>query len=331
MTLPVLVGYSTRINSDSQLPDVVDILIRDKCNGLRYGAPYGSGTGRYLKSDVEYFLNNWAMRYGGVVVVDINHTYNESSLNWNTITEKCLMVCEDFPNNPRVCPEVANEISGQDKWAHIRDVVQAVRDAGYTNKLVWDKHWTSGWQNVGVDENGHHFYMNVWTIANIQRELQAGLDAGLQLLSTEVGAHGKESGSFTTNNVNQLNTMLDWCVNDKGIGALVWMNTGISNDSAYTRLGLDLPEGEPIWFDEPKPEPEPPVDLSNYYTKSQVDTQVNALISDLKTYVDAKTSGNSDSIIENASYLAILNDKTNVTNVKLDAFIQRLREAFIGV
>lgn len=269
MMISTLIGYATRIESDNQLSQVVNILKRDKSNCLRYGVPYGSGTGRYRKSDIQYFLDQWAIPNGGVIIVDINHTYGNPTLNWNLIMNNCLMVCEDFSNNPRVFIEIANEIYGSGVVQGIIDTVNAIHNAGYTNKIVWDKHSRGTWYETGVDYNGRHFYMEGanWTVQKLQNELSAGIEDGLMpMVCTEVGAHTNEAGSFTDNNVGLLNTMIQWCTQDMGIGVLVWMNEGVSNDNAYITHGLVIPEAEPIWFDD---EPQPPINLDDYYTKAE--------------------------------------------------------------
>lgn len=276
---PTIIGYATRINQDNQLPDVVEILERDKCNGLRYSAPYGpGGDGRYEEEDIRYFLDEWAIPKGGVIVVDINHTYKEPSIDWNLITDNCLRVCEDFPideqhpENKRVFVEIANELGGSGTWNRVSNVAQIIKNAEHKHTLVWDKHWMSGWQDVHVDYNGHHFYVDVWTrngrsLAQHQAMIEDGMNIGLKMLITECGAEADEA-PYSSNSVNLFSDQIQKYY-DIGVGCLVWQNVWTKNDADYQAKGLRMPVGKPIWLDEQIPLP----DLSNYYTKAESDAR----------------------------------------------------------
>jgi hypothetical protein len=148
-----------------------------------------------------------------------------------------------WPNNNRVAVELINEYVSNDFYPRMQDLVDSIRDAGYTNPIVVNK-WNQAWTviNDPLDNTyqGYHFYFNSWSVSGATSQMNNALSKGIKIINTEMGADYNEYNSFTTATVEETNEFLAWCT-DHGIGNTVWMNENLNNWQRYQQLGLTFP------------------------------------------------------------------------------------------
>ena len=140
---------------------------------------------------------------------------------------------------------MGNEYVSTDFHTTFQDIIDTVRDAGYTNTLVIDK-WNTNWSSALFDDPadsiyvGMHFYFNTWSVSGAISQMKTAQNLGLKLVNTEVGADYNEASAFTTSTVNELNDFLAQCA-ELGIANNVWMNENLNNWQTYQSLGIDFP------------------------------------------------------------------------------------------
>jgi PKD repeat protein len=249
-----LSGYPT---STSEVQNIIDVM---NANGLTLYRMsfnpewFSEKPHPYTSSFIEYFLEHCTH----TIIVDRNHLYppnepsaDEARRNWSTVKASLLDVCQQFPNNPRVIVELINEYTSRDFQSRMQDLVNTIRDAGYTNPIVVDKCETRWSQSVLNDpENnyylGMHFYFNSWSVSGATQQMQYALNLGLNVINTEIGADFGEYGNFDASEVDEVNQFLAWCYT-YGIANCVWMNENLDNWPRYRELGVYFPtEPEPL-------------------------------------------------------------------------------------
>lgn len=267
-----LSGYPTSI---AELDSIINELNARRANVYRMSANpewFRSKPHPYREEYVAYMLEHW----DGYIVVDRNHIYppNESGAsdlrsNMEQAKNSLLEVCAAFPNNPRVMVELLNEYVSIDFQQTTQTLINAIRNAGYTNPIVVNK-WNTGWSTYPTDPKsnlygGMHFYFNSWSVSGALSQMnyalsqvQSGKLKGV--INTELGADYNEASQFSSSEVQELNNFLSECA-AKGIGNCIWMNENLSNIRRYTELGLNMPIGstpEEPQEEPPEEEPEEP-------------------------------------------------------------------------
>jgi len=205
-----------------------------------------------MNSCVQYYLEHCAQP----LIINYYHQYPPGlsvPSDWTDSTSKALGLLSTFNTyQNRLWLEPANErINAQNTTpdltafaGYIQDFINEIRATGYkTVKIVVDRWYNqpySALASISDPENkfwlGDHHYMDQegsWEAA--RNKAQQGLDLGLKLMDTEVGAHIDEYPSFTQSLVDMVNNYLDWAkTND--VGACVWMLHGVRNWPQYTTL-----------------------------------------------------------------------------------------------
>jgi hypothetical protein len=170
-----------------------------------------------------------------------------SAAEWTEVQTWTLELLDSFSAyQDRLWVEPINERTNSDLATPLQTLVTAVRDAGYTARIIANK-WDQSWASMASIHDpldrfwtGYHFYFTngAWTSAESQ--MQTALNLGLKLLNTEVGADYHERDYFDPSEVERLNAFLAWCA-DRGIGNTVWMCYGLQNLPRYEELGLQYP------------------------------------------------------------------------------------------
>lgn len=229
-------------NGFSDLDLIIANLIKYGCDTYRisFTPTWTTGSRPYRPDYVDYFLANTPSNFK--IIIDTNHHTSNDVVDWTQAQASVLAVAARWPNNPCVFIEVINEYANSDYYSKAQTIITAVRNAGYTNPLVSNKHSAAqAWQrfNDPLDNTyqGFHFYMNQYTPAQIQSMMLAAKNAGItKIVNTEVGADYRETQYFTQASVDALNEFLMWSL-ENGIGNNVWLNSGIYNLNRYEYFG----------------------------------------------------------------------------------------------
>ena len=240
-----LSGYPT---STSQVQNIINTMNTNGLNIYRmsFNPTWSSGPHPYHPEYIQYFLDH--SNY--VIIVDRNHLYppqestaQDARNNWNTARNSILQVLQTWPNNQRVAVELINEYVSNDFYSLMQQLVNDIRNAGYTNPIVvnkWNQPWTVINDPLDNTYQGYHFYFNSWSVSGAMSQMNTALSKGIKIINTEVGADYNEYNSFTTATVNELNDFMAQCAN-LGIGNTVWMNENLNNWNRYQDLGIDFP------------------------------------------------------------------------------------------
>lgn len=219
----------------------------------------------YNTDYIDYFLANT----NATLIVDRNHLYppgqtssNLFDANYNTAIANILTTLSQYPNNTRVMVELVNECTDATIWkARCQQMVTAIRNAHYNNSIVANK-WTQSWAVAVLDDPldniyyGMHFYFNSWSVSGAIAQMEYARSLNLRIINTEVGANYNEEGSYTQEEVNELQEFLTQCSN-LGIGNCVWLKYDTGNWDTYLFFGLEMPTFEsedpddfvdPVWL-----------------------------------------------------------------------------------
>jgi hypothetical protein len=244
-------GISGYCTSTTAVQNTIDYMSANGLNIFRLGfSPPWSSARPYNKNLIQYYLDHSNYR----LIVDINHLYPGSSswdefeANVEACTQAALQVCADFPNNQRVIVELVNEYYQQSRYIqYIQPMINAIRQAGYTNPLLVNKYANFAWNCLAFTDPlnnlyvGTHKYFNTLTAGEVDdmiSHMQDGLNRGYKLINTEVGAADSTS-DFSTQNVAALNQFLAWC-RSNGVGNCVWYYENVAYATLYAQLGLQF-------------------------------------------------------------------------------------------
>ncbi len=217
---------------------------------MSFNPTWMSGPHPYHAEYIQYFLDHTPSNW--IIIVDRNHIYPPTEqgaatfrTNLDVARNSILAVCQAWPNNPRVWVEMGNEYVSTDFHTVFQNLINDVRNAGYTNTLVIDK-WNTAWSTAVFNDPydsvyvGMHFYFNSWSVSGAISQMKTAQNLGLKLVNTEVGADFNEASSFTSSTVDELNDFLRQC-EDLGVGNTVWMNENLANWARYQQLSLVFP------------------------------------------------------------------------------------------
>jgi hypothetical protein len=245
-------GYSGYVTSTQILDNLIATCKAKKLNTFRISFNpewFATKPHPYTKSFIQYLLDHSTLK----IIVDRNHLYpptadSSNAVNWTQAQTALLEVCADFPNNDRVMIETINEYVNADWKAKNQALVDAIRNAGYTNPIVANK-WTTGWSaSLLVDPlnklyMGMHFYFNSWSPSGAETQMGYATAQNLKIINTEVGAHSSEYANFTADLVIETNQFLDYCKNSSfELSNLIWLADNLANLAKYEELGLIIPE-----------------------------------------------------------------------------------------
>jgi uncharacterized repeat protein (TIGR02543 family) len=242
-------GFSGYPLSTSAVQNVIDVM---DANGLSiyrmsFNPEWFSSKPRpYNSSYIQYFLDNSDC----MVIVDRNHLYppsgrsaSKARKNWDTVRNSVFEVLETWPNNPRVAVELINEYVSNDFYDRMQELVDEIREAGYTNPIVvnkWDQRWTKINDPLENTFQGYHFYFNYWSVAGAISQMEIALSRDIKIINTEIGADSREKRYFTEETVDELNTFMNQSAN-LGVGNCVWMVEDLDNWPTYQSLGMVFP------------------------------------------------------------------------------------------
>jgi hypothetical protein len=200
---------------------------------------------------IQYYLDHCPYD----LIVDPNHYYDQTLMTnsqWDEATSRCLQILTAFSNyQDRLWIEPQNE-QLTDITSHTQSFVTAVRNAGFTNNIVSDVFWrptsiTVAFQKMATINDplnkfwtGQHFYFDQISLSSAQKYMQQGLNLGLKLINTEIGADAREVDYFDQSEVNSLNSFMQWCA-DRGIGNTVWLMYGDYDYPFYQNFDLEFP------------------------------------------------------------------------------------------
>jgi hypothetical protein len=126
----------------------------------------------------------------------------------------------------------------------MQTLVNDIRNAGYTNKVVFNRWYTISWKVVydsaGQTYQGFHPYFDCCGVSGVESTMKTAQSMGIKLLNTEVGADCKEYKYFSSSEVQKLNSFLSWSYS-KGVGNLIWVNGDLWNWQTYKNLGVNPP------------------------------------------------------------------------------------------
>jgi len=210
---------------------------------------------------IQYFLDNSTAD----LIVDYYHhdtTTLMSNANWTESINQGLAIATYFSAyQSRLWLEPQNEQLDANLVARSQSFVDAIRGAGYSNNIVSDVFWwTSLPSMAAVDDpldkfySGIHVYiydgeMQMWTLSSAEEFMQDGLDAGVKIMNTEVGADTYGNEYFSSDQVTILNSFLVWS-SENDVGNAVWLMYGDYEYPFYQALDLSFPS-------EPTPSPTP--------------------------------------------------------------------------
>lgn len=178
------------------------------------------------------------------------HNYTQGE--WNQNKAWVLDVADTFSSYAsRLWIELANEPLDTDLHTQCQTIVTAVRDEGYTNKLVCDRmdygssHSSSMTQMATVTDpddefyTGEHYYFTSGAWSTAESRVQSAISLGCKIFNTEIGADYNEYPNFSQSEVDRTTEFMentkDLCSNT------VWMRYGLENWATYLSMGLLFP------------------------------------------------------------------------------------------
>jgi hypothetical protein len=243
-----LSGYPT---STSKLQSIIDIM---KANGMNmyrmvFTPQWEGGSQSNIYTYVNYYLTHTPSNW--YIVVDRNHVYPPTEYgasiarkNWSTVRSNIFNTLSTWKNNPRVVVELINEYVSSDFYSRMQTLVNDIRNAGYTNKVVFNRWYTIPWKvvsdSIGQTYQGFHAYFDCCGVSGVESSMQTAQSMGIKLLNTEIGADCKEYKYFSRSEVQTLNSFLSWSYG-KGVGNLIWVNGDLWNWQTYKNLGINPP------------------------------------------------------------------------------------------
>ncbi len=249
-TIP-LVGLSGYPTSTSKLQAIIDIMKANNMNTYRivFTPQWEGGSQSNVYTYVNYYLTHTPSNWN--IVVDRNHVFPpteyEASLarkNWATVRSNIFNTLSTWKNNPRVWIELINEYVSSDFYSRMQTLVNDIRSAGYTNKIVFNRWWTIPWKVVndplGLTYQGFHAYFDDCTVSGVESSMTKAKSMGIKLLNTEIGADCKETKAYSWSEVQAVNSFMSWSYS-RGIGNLIWINGDLWNWQTYKNLGINPP------------------------------------------------------------------------------------------
>ncbi|MCJ7760680.1 hypothetical protein MUP59_06005, partial [Candidatus Bathyarchaeota archaeon] len=228
------IGLSGHPTSITQFQKIIDVMKAFGMNTYRivFTPQWKGGSQSNVYTYVNYYLTHTPSNW--YIIVDRNHlhpaTEYESSLarkNWSTVRSNIFNTLSAWKNNPRVIVEFINEYVSSDFYSRMQTLVNDIRNAGYTNKVVFNRWWTIPWKvvsdPVGQTYQGFHAYFDCCGVSGVESSMKTAQSMGIKLLNTEIGADCKEYKYFSSSEVQTLNSFLLWSYN-RGVGNLIWVN-----------------------------------------------------------------------------------------------------------
>jgi len=147
---------------------------------------FRSKTHPYKENYIEYILDHCDY----TIIIDRNHIYpptedgaRQARNNWNTVENSIFEVLEQWPNNQRVMVELINEYVSNDFYPRMQDLVDQIRDAGYTNPIVankWNQPWTIIDDPLDNTYQGYHFYFKSWSVSAAISQMERAMSKDIK-------------------------------------------------------------------------------------------------------------------------------------------------------
>jgi hypothetical protein len=221
----------------------------------------------YRPNLIQHYLENTPSDW--IIIIDANHLTNwwqQAFDHWETgIKPRLSQVCEDFPDTSRVWVELFNEldIGFTEYYERAQDLIDYVRDEGFTHTLVVNKLYTSGfgWKLLNdplnkIYQGYHPYFQSSLDRANAFNSIQTAVNMGIKIINTEIGANSNNPDQWTQSQVNALQEFTENCA-QIGVGNCIWTSWGTDWYYELLSYGYD--------FDNPagssSPPPPPPITL----------------------------------------------------------------------
>jgi hypothetical protein len=245
-------GFSGFSLTQSSLQQTIDEIQQRNLNTYRisfypsWRAPPGS-LHAYDPAPISYLLANTDL----FIVVDGNHlnppsetTSQEARDHWDEVENRIFTILQAYPNNSRVAVELINEYVSSDYDTRAQNLIDSIRDSGYTNPIVTNK-WTTVWVKFADPLNntyqGMHFYFDTWAPDRAMNQMAIAQNRGItKILNTEVGASSNEYKYYNQTMVDCLSQFISQS-QAIGVSTCIWMNNDTQNLPTYMQYGYLLP------------------------------------------------------------------------------------------
>ena len=270
MTLPVLNGFSGSIDSLAGADEVIQALkdYDGNCYRIAFNPQWTNGSrpweatvqyGPDGETKINYILNHPDFK-GKYLIVDRSHMTDQDSggelpytgttvRSWNTVRQNAFDMCELYKGKENVIICIVNEYWWSTMYVYCEQLVQDLRNAGYTNPILnnkhnhafdWDRHKT---ENPSLDFYGMHWYFTDESDYRLYSEWLKHMDSArdngcLPLCHTEIGASHLGTQTWTQAQMDRLNDAVHES-NARGNGCLVWMQKDADYRFKYEQLGFD--------------------------------------------------------------------------------------------
>ena len=207
---------------------------------------------------IQYYLDHCSYD----LIVDYYHfptMHLLTASEWADSISRGLQILDHFRDyQDRIWIEPQNEQLDSALEVRTQQFVDAVRNAGFTNNIVANVFWRTPIENMASVHDplnkfwtGQHIYFysagttQNWNLQSAESLMQRGIDAGLKMINTEIGADTDGQAYFTPSMVSMVNSFMTWCA-DRGIGNNVWTLYGDYDYPIYQSLELNFPVPSPL-------------------------------------------------------------------------------------
>jgi hypothetical protein len=213
---------------------------------------------------IQYFFDHCS----GNLIVDYYHYTSfttMSSADWVASTAEGIAIATAFPAyTSRLFLEPQNEQLDSNLITRTQAYVTALRNAGEDNPIVSDVFWMQDIADMAVITDtedsfysGFHIYFNdgltqLWSLTQVEQQMTDGLNAGVKIINTEVGASTGGNQYFNSLNVGEVTDFLTWGEAHSVVNC-VWLMAGSYEYQYYKTSGLIFPDAM-----EPTPTPVAP-------------------------------------------------------------------------
>jgi len=204
----------------------------------------------YRPELIQYYLDNTPSDW--IIIIDANHLIDWGEQTFdshlNDIKLRLRQVCTDFPDTSRVWVELFNELDTDLNGFYNRaqDLIDYVREEGFTHTLVVNKLYTSGFGWKLLDDpldktyQGYHGYFHSSSDrANLLNSMQTAVNMGIKIINTEVGANSNDPDTWTQSQVNALQEFTEECA-QIGVGNCIWISWSTEWYYEFLDYGYDF-------------------------------------------------------------------------------------------
>ena len=235
---------STDVYSTTVVQEVINNNVKNNYNAYRMSFNPSVNPNQYAQY---YFDHSFTQ-----LVADLWHNYPPtymSDVDWEGYENKVISFCIEFSGfQDRALIESPNECLDHDLGSKMQHVINEVRGLGYRFGFVINKFGSSqNWQDIADIADplnkiygGTHLYFSETTVDFAKQTITNGLECGLKIINTEVGADVDEHHEFSLFEVAELSEFSVWCA-ENNVGNFIWQRIGLENLPTYKNLGLINP------------------------------------------------------------------------------------------